>query len=538
MKLLIVDDEKHVITTIRCLIPAKQLGITEILSAQTAAEAKILLEKERPEIAIVDIILHNQTGMNLLAFIVNRRLPTQVIAISGHADYEYVRTMLLNGAVDYLLKPVESKALVASLEKAIRRLAPPSATASEHEATMNMSLSLQYIRTQLRKMLVPTQAESAYSELSSLDDQFAVARCCTLLYYDTHYLPMRSALFRTRLNQFEEKTRSYLSLHRCGQFLDKFNSQHEHLLMLLDDTGEHLHQIEAIAGSIFSSTAFAFHMGCVTDAAFPESFADGFEKTRACFFGDDCYVAPELLQKETVTTAFSFEQSCGPEGLERHLLSLIVVQDTQGLLEEAERWLGSALATDFVPLGRIRALIYCYNAMTVRWSARLKEFFPSFAYDSTAERVSYMDFLDEYYTFSAQMMMAVISRSLRLFAARVSQLCTDTDVFKLIAFYMELNYDQAFNQAEYAKMFHLNRDYLSRKFKQIFGEGMVSYLNRLRITHAEQLMRDPSLKIRTIAYMTGYSDEKYFTRQFKEFTHVTPSEYRAMLQVEETEHAR
>ena len=83
MKLLIVDDEKHVITTIRCLIPAKQLGITEILSAQTAAEAKILLEKERPEIAIVDIILHNQTGMNLLAFIVNRRLPTQVIAISG-----------------------------------------------------------------------------------------------------------------------------------------------------------------------------------------------------------------------------------------------------------------------------------------------------------------------------------------------------------------------------------------------------------------------------------------------------------------------
>lgn len=278
-----MDDEKHVITTIRCLIPAKQLGITEILSAQTAAEAKILLEKERPEIAIVDIILHNQTGMNLLAFIVNRRLPTQVIAISGHADYEYVRTMLLNGAVDYLLKPVESKALVASLEKAIRRLAPPSATASEHEATMNMSLSLQYIRTQLRKMLLDTQAESAYGELSSLDDQFAAARRCTLLYYDTHYLPMRSARFRTRLNQFEEKARSYLSLHRCGQFVDKFNSQHEHLLMLLDDTGEHLHQIEAIAGSIFSSTAFAFHMGCVTDAAFPESFADGFEKTRACF---------------------------------------------------------------------------------------------------------------------------------------------------------------------------------------------------------------------------------------------------------------
>ena len=46
-----------------------------------------------------------------------------------------------------------------------------------------------YKRQQLRKMLLDTQAESAYGELSSLDDQFAAARRCTLLYYDTHYLP-------------------------------------------------------------------------------------------------------------------------------------------------------------------------------------------------------------------------------------------------------------------------------------------------------------------------------------------------------------
>ena len=43
MKLLIVDDEKHVITAVRCLVPAKELGITDILSAQTSAEAKTIL---------------------------------------------------------------------------------------------------------------------------------------------------------------------------------------------------------------------------------------------------------------------------------------------------------------------------------------------------------------------------------------------------------------------------------------------------------------------------------------------------------------
>ena len=233
MKLLIVDDEKHVITSIRYLVPAKQLGITEILSAQTASEAKMLLEKERPEIAIVDIILHNQTGMSLLSFIINRQLPTQVIAISGHADYEYVRTMLLNGAVDYLLKPVESKALISSLQKAIQRIAPAPADTepSEQEpVSMYTNLSTQYIRTQLRKMLTPANTEDAYAELCGLDNQFSCVRECTLLYYDLDYLPTRSLDFRHHLNLFEEKMKSYLALYKCGFFLDKFSSQHEHLI--------------------------------------------------------------------------------------------------------------------------------------------------------------------------------------------------------------------------------------------------------------------------------------------------------------------
>ena len=57
MKLLLVDDEKHVITALRRLIPAERFHIDEILYTQSYEEAKVLLEKERPEIAIVDILL-------------------------------------------------------------------------------------------------------------------------------------------------------------------------------------------------------------------------------------------------------------------------------------------------------------------------------------------------------------------------------------------------------------------------------------------------------------------------------------------------
>lgn len=530
MKLLIVDDEKHVITSIRYLVPAKQLGITEILSAQTASEAKMILEKERPEIAIVDIILHNQTGMSLMSFIINRQLPTQVIAISGHADYEYVRTMLLNGAVDYLLKPVESKALISSLQKAIQRITPAPAPVEQESASMYTSVSTQYIRTQLRKMLVPSNIDDAYAELCGLDSQFDGVSECTLLYYDLDYLPTRSVDFRHHLNLFEEKMKSYLTLYKCGFFLDKFSSQHEHLIMLFRSSEDHLRQAERIATSSFASAVFPFHLGLARSVLFPDGFSEGFEQARECFFADDCYLTPEIIQKRPLNGA-SVSKPHSPPDLERRLLSLVVIQDLKTLADETDAWLSSTLLNDSVSLRTIRSLIEFCNAMHMRWIERLKEYYTDFTYDGVAERISFADCLDEYYAFSPQMMIAGIQRSLRLFAERVGKSGSDVDVFKRIAFYMELNYDQPFNQAEYAQMFHLNRDYLSRKFKQIFGEGMVSYLNRLRITHAEQLMHNPELKIRNIAYMTGFSDEKYFTRQFKEFTHVTPSEYRAMLQL-------
>lgn len=529
MKLLIVDDEKHVINVIRCLIPAKQLGITEILSAQTAAEAKILLEKERPEIACIDIILHNQTGMNLMAFIINRRLPTQVIAISGHADYEYVRTMLLNGAVDYLLKPVESKALTASLQKAIQRLSAAPAAVPQEQPAMNTALSTQYLRTQLRKMLTPENAASVYNELAALDGQFANVAQCAVLYYDLRYLPMRSVDFRHHLNLFEEKVKAYLSLQKCGFFLDKFSSQQEQLILLISDVEEHLRQIENIASKVFAATAFAFHMGCAS-GDFAGQFAQCCEQAQSCFFADDCYMTPELIQKRV---RMENDAETAPAGLARRLLSLIIVQDLKALEKEATQWISAVLGTERVSLHRVKSVIDAYNAMHADWLARIREIYPDFGYEKIAEPISYMDFLDEYYVFSPQMMTADIQRSLKLFAECLSRVSTETDVLKQIAFYMELNYDQPFNQVEYAQMFHINRDYLSRKFKQTFGEGMVSYLNRLRISHAERLLHDPSLKIRNIAYMTGFSDEKYFARQFKELTHVTPSEYRTMLQVEE-----
>ena len=59
---------------------------------------------------------------------------------------------------------------------------------------------------------------------------------------------------------------------------------------------------------------------------------------------------------------------------------------------------------------------------------------------------------------------------------------------------------------------------------------MITYLNDLRINQARQMLKDPMIKIRQIAHEVGFEDEKYFSRQFKKSTGMTPNDYRARYQ--------
>ena len=92
--------------------------------------------------------------------------------------------------------------------------------------------------------------------------------------------------------------------------------------------------------------------------------------------------------------------------------------------------------------------------------------------------------------------------------------------------FLELNYMKRISQQECADYFHINKDYLSRAFKKHTGIGMAKYLNNIRIRKAKELLRSTELQIQEIADQVGYFDAKYFSRQFKLATGMTPASYR------------
>ena len=73
----------------------------------------------------------------------------------------------------------------------------------------------------------------------------------------------------------------------------------------------------------------------------------------------------------------------------------------------------------------------------------------------------------------------------------------------------------------------LSSGYLCRIFKEETSVSINAYINSLRMTKAAELLKDNNSYIKEVAISVGFEDQLYFSRQFKRYYGVTPSEYRS-----------
>ncbi|WP_438446025.1 AraC family transcriptional regulator [Gorillibacterium sp. sgz5001074] len=74
--------------------------------------------------------------------------------------------------------------------------------------------------------------------------------------------------------------------------------------------------------------------------------------------------------------------------------------------------------------------------------------------------------------------------------------------------------------------FDLNGKYISRMFKEEFGEKLVDYMVHVRIEKSKELLTRTSLSVQEVAQSVGYLHDISFIRAFKKVVGQTPGEYR------------
>jgi two-component system, response regulator YesN len=113
--LLVVDDEFWMCQGLKKIIAKLGEAFTVADTAGDGLQALTKLESGQFDAVITDINMPGMNGLEMMQQMRDRQLKQPVIIVSAYNEFEYARSALRLGAVDYLIKPVKNEELAAVL---------------------------------------------------------------------------------------------------------------------------------------------------------------------------------------------------------------------------------------------------------------------------------------------------------------------------------------------------------------------------------------------------------------------------------------
>ena len=116
-QVLLIDDEEQILNAYRMIL--RSYGINDVLTISDSREALPLLAARSVALIVLDLHMPHLSGMELLPKIVRDFPHIPVIMVTANDEINTVVECMKMGAFDYMVKPVDSNRLVASVKKAL-----------------------------------------------------------------------------------------------------------------------------------------------------------------------------------------------------------------------------------------------------------------------------------------------------------------------------------------------------------------------------------------------------------------------------------
>lgn len=508
---LIVDDEPKLRLGLQTLIPWKELGYEIVGTASNGKEALAFLEKQNPDVLLVDIRMPGMDGLQLLQEIRSRGMNNRAIVLSGYADFEYARQSLKNGAEDYLLKPVNKEELSSLLQKLHVSLTEERA----EKKVQQESHSREWIVYSLLSGAHDLESGSFKDLADSLGMDWPKYQIVLIAFPGLHpEEDERIRNFRERLVvayasdgqgvvlNFAPYTVLLLSKPPVGEF-GRADLYRELLRLSAEIRGE----MEAAAGETVPSLL-----------EIPQSFRTARSLLEHRFFYDKGrLLTPELPESYRHATAGLLDMS--PEDGEEAAFRLFYSVDVGHA--EAIQSILDGVAAQMVAEGKdeteIRERFFYLANETVRktspslWQESDYSGDPTQFLAGIYSQRSIRDLVDY--------VAAVLER-----LARCSDYSSRDNEMKRMLDFIDRHYNENLRLEILSGLFNYSRSYLGQLFKNHTGEYFNTYLDHVRVKKAKELLAR-GMKVYEVAEKVGYPNVNYFHSKFKKIDGQSPSAY-------------
>lgn len=133
ISVLIIDDETAVQKAVSAVLKREQMEVSCAGSGQFALD---ILKENTFDIILLDVIMPEQDGFDLLAELRRRRIYTPVILLSGKTEDAAQVEGLGLGADDYITKPFSKTVLVSKIQAIVRRTRQYATTAESIQLSL------------------------------------------------------------------------------------------------------------------------------------------------------------------------------------------------------------------------------------------------------------------------------------------------------------------------------------------------------------------------------------------------------------------
>jgi len=139
-KILLIDDDENILTTLEAYL--SRIGY----NVNTAKDGNQALEKYQKEdfnLAVIDLILPDMLGTQLIVKMVGRNPRMRKIILTGHATLDNAVDALNLGADAYLMKPVNPKELLKVIEEQLQK--------QQEEQNMTQDKFTDFVSTKIKQ---------------------------------------------------------------------------------------------------------------------------------------------------------------------------------------------------------------------------------------------------------------------------------------------------------------------------------------------------------------------------------------------------
>ncbi|WP_438431647.1 response regulator [Gorillibacterium sp. sgz500922] len=510
-KVMIVDDEPAIRSGLASLIDWNTLGFEVTGTAANGREALERYREAAVDLMVVDIRMPGMDGLQLIQEIRRQGGSCHFLILSGYSDFNYAKEAIGLGVDGYILKPVDEEEMAEEL----RRIG--SAMMREMELEKRRRISEEIYRERVLQAIVGGDGELDPSlNLDALFGRTDTGYQVVLIAAD---LPKGEAVLRQTAVRLAVdgvlRSRSAGFSFFADGYLGILLREALPNGRALTDFYRQLHAALEPGGIRF----FASAGGPASD---PEgiraSFREAVRVVQSRF----------LLEGETIH--LYREEELGPaSGEETPLSEAVLRQMADKLLfalelgqadrvQETVRESGDRIRASRRTASGIKTDLAHVLTLTLNKLATQQ---PGYA-SSVKERIGAIPDL-----LASPTYRELVKEAARQLAGLASEIgnASSAPVIKQITSFIEQHYGENLKLETLAELYNYNSGYLGKLFRSETGESFNTYLDRVRIRHAIELLGS-GLKVHQVARLVGYANVDYFHSKFKKYVGESPSTYK------------